>query len=373
MSCREKLFRAKNAYDHLATDELFLQAMRENCLFEYQHCPEYRAILDGMGFHPKELVSFADLAKLPFLPTLLFKRHRMFAVPKGRMLMRVTSSGTSGSYSEIGFTLGDMLNDLRMALKVTGRRRLFSPVPCHYIMLSYKPHKSNRMGAAKSAFFATLLAPALSRTYALNYTGGKYDLDLEGVLSAIQRHSRSRFPVRLVGFPAYAYYLMETLDERGIRLKLPKGSKILLGGGWKQFYTQAVDKPTFYALARKVLGLEDNDIVEFFSAVENPILYCDCEKHHLHVPVYSRVLIRDVKTLEPLPNGQPGLVELLTPMVKATPILSVMTDDLGILHDGSECGCGLDAPWLEILGRVGVQDIKTCAAGAAELLSEVEL
>lgn len=58
-------------------------------------------------------------------------------------------------------------------------------------------------------------------------------------------------------------------------------------------------------------------------------------------------------------------------MVKATPILSVMTDDLGILHDGG-CGCGIDSPYLEIIGRVGVKDIKTCAAGAAEILSELE-
>ena len=50
-----------------------------------------------------------------------------------------------------------------------------------------------------------------------------------------------------------------------------------------------------------------------------------------------------------------------------------MTDDLGILHDPEECGCGLDSPWLEILGRVGLQDIKTCAAGAAEILNKVEV
>ena len=28
----------------------------------------------------------------------------------------------------------------------------------------------------------------------------------------------------------------------------------------------------------------------------------------------------------------------------------------------------LKSPWLEIIGRVGMADVKTCAAGAAELL-----
>jgi hypothetical protein len=46
-----------------------------------------------------------------------------------------------------------------------------------------------------------------------------------------------------------------------------------------------------------------------------------------------------------------------------------MTDDLGILHD-EPCACGLSSPYLEIVGRVGIEDIKTCAAGAEDLLKE---
>ena len=130
-----------------------------------------------------------------------------------------------------------------------------------------------------------------------------------------------------------------------------------------------MDKEEFYALAKKVFAVDDSDIVEFYGAVEHPILYCDCPRHHFHVPVYSRVIIRDVTTLEPLPHGQVGLVNLISPMVRATPILSVMTDDLGVLHDGGTCGCGITSPYLEIIGRVGLKDIKTCAAGAAELLA----
>jgi hypothetical protein len=145
----------------------------------------------------------------------------------------------------------------------------------------------------------------------------------------------------------------------------------MLGGGWKQFYTEEVDKPVFYSLAKKVFGLDESDIIEFYGAVEHPILYCDCEQHHFHIPIYSRVLIRDAETLQPLPHGMPGLVNLISPMVCGTPLLSVMPDDLGVLRDN--CPCGLRSPYLEILGRVGLQDVKTCAAGAAELLEQTEV
>ena len=119
------------------------------------------------------------------------------------------------------------------------------------------------------------------------------------------------------------------------------------------------------------MGVGQENIVEFFGAVEHPILYCACPNQHFHVPVYSRVIIRDVRTLAPLPHGNPGLVNLITPMVGATPVVSVLTDDLGVLHDGASCGCGIESPYLELLGRVGLKEIKTCAAGAAELLAGV--
>jgi hypothetical protein len=50
-----------------------------------------------------------------------------------------------------------------------------------------------------------------------------------------------------------------------------------------------------------------------------------------------------------------------------------MTDDLGILHDGSTCPCGVKSPYLEIVGRVAPEDIKTCAAGAADILQGVKV
>lgn len=55
-------------------------------------------------------------------------------------------------------------------------------------------------------------------------------------------------------------------------------------------------------------------------------------------------------------------------MINATPILSVMTDDLGVLHNGSKCGCNIHTPYLEIIGRVAPTEIKTCAAGAADII-----
>lgn len=372
MNYTRKLFKLKAPYELEKSNELFLKSVKENCAFHYKNCPEYRKILSGIGFSPDELKEYRDIEKLPFIPTLFFKKHRLYSMPQKKIFIHATSSGTSGSFSDIGFEISGLLNGLHMLLTLAKHRKLLSLRPCNYIILGYRPHKGNKTAVAKTAYGYTLLAPALSRTFALKFKDGAYSPDLDGIVSAIVKHSSSRFPLRFIGFPSYTYFVMKLMEERSISVKLPKHSLITLGGGWKQFYKEQVDKREFYKLAEKVLGITEENIIETFGAAEHPILYCDCEKHHFHIPVYSRVIIRDVYTLEPVENGKIGLVNLITPMIGATPILSVMTDDLGILHDASECGCGINSPYLEIIGRVGLRDIKTCAAGAADILAATE-
>lgn len=373
MGKREKLFALKNAYDTAGSKELFFEAVKESWLFHYKNCPEYRKIMDELGFSADMLQSYKDIYKIPPLPTLIFKKYRLFSMPEKRMLIKATSSGTGGNASTVGYDTGALLCALNMSLKVAHRRRLLSVRPANYIVMGYKPHKSNKTAAAKTAYAATLMTPALSRTYALKYRNGEYLPDLEGVSKAAVKYSGSRFPLRFMGFPAYTYFLLKLMDEKKINVRLPKGSKVMLGGGWKQFYAEQPDKQDFYRLTKKVLGVDEENVIEFFGAAEHPILYCDCKNHHFHIPVYSRVIIRDVNTLKPVPMGTVGLVNLITPMIKATPVLSVMTDDLGVIRSGKDCGCGLKSPYLEIIGRVGMKDIKTCAAGAAEILGKADI
>ena len=167
MKYRRKLVRHRDAFDLKGTNELFLKAMRENCAYAYKHCPGYRAILDDAGFAPDRLQTMDDLADLPFLPTALFKRRRLFSVPRWRLPLVVTSSGTStGRASEVGFSAGDLWAGLKMVLHICRLRRLLSLRPCHYVVFGYQPRLRNRKGVSWTSFGVTFFAPALSRTYA---------------------------------------------------------------------------------------------------------------------------------------------------------------------------------------------------------------
>jgi len=372
MFSRQRLFWHRNIYDLEGSEEKFLRACRDNCAWHSRRCPSYRAVLDHFGFSSEQLRTSEDLARLPFLPALFFKRHALFSMPEWRMPMKVTSSGTSGSFSQIGFDLGCILAEVPMVLKIGWKHKLLSPIPANCVVLGYKPNRNNRTGVTKTMMGLTFYAPPIRRTFALHYQDGRYVPDLDRVVRDLERYARSPFPTRIIGFPSYLWFGLKRMEELGVSVKLRPGSMVMLGGGWKQHYAQQVDKQDLYDLVYKVLGIPEEDIHESFGAVEHPIFYNTCPNHHFHVPVYARVIIRDVNTLEPVPMGQVGLVNLISPLMKATPTLSVVTDDLGVLTPGCQCGCGIQSPYLTLLGRVGLSDITTCAAGAAEILGKGE-
>lgn len=367
MKLRRKLFSSKDPYD-CSRQELFLAACKENYDHLITHCDDYKKISECLGVHSSDDIK--STADIPVLTTMLMKQHDFRAGP---YLIIASSSGTSGHASHIPFELSSLWSGLKMCIRITKFYGLISPKPCRYIVMGYRPHHSNTTAVTKTAYLTTMLTPAISRKYILKHTKDGYVPDFDGIIEALRKYEKKKAPVRFMGFPSYTFFLFQILDERGLYFKLPKGSKIMLGGGWKQFYREAADKETFYRMAKKTLGVDEENIVEFFGAVEHPILYTSCPGHHFHVPVYSNIIIRDPDTLEPLEHGKTGLVNLISPLCKAAPILSVMTDDLGILHDGSECTCGLDAPFLEIIGRVAPENIKTCAAGAADILKGVKV
>ncbi|MBQ9545176.1 MAG: acyl-protein synthetase [Clostridia bacterium] len=371
MKYRRALF-SKKPFDD-PVDGVYLNAVREITEYHVRHNPRYARLLNDNGFDVSMLKTEKDLEKLPFIPTAVFKKHTLFTLPGKSIPVKVTSSGTRGNAGLIGFEFSGLWCALKMVLKIFSFKKLFSFRLTNYVVFGYKPDRKNKTAVSKTAFGATLFAPGLHRTYALKRKNGVYEADLNGVCRDLERYASSPLPVRFMGFPSYTYFVMKQLEQNGVALKLPKGSKIMLAGGWKQYYREQVDKTVFYDTAKRVLGVDDKDVVEFFGAVEHPVCYCDCANHRFHVPTYARVIIRDVTTLEPVGYGKTGLVELITPMIKATPITAVMTDDLGVLTPGSECGCGITSPCLEIIGRVGLKDVKTCAAGAQKLLGDIKL
>lgn len=368
MNIKKRLFLQNDPYDRSQSD-LFLSCVKENIAYQIENCREYAEILDDFDFTIDQIDSEKDLWKIPMLPSLFFKNNDIYSVKNDKKgTIKATSSGTQGSKSNILIDREALILGIRMMFKFFKFHRLLSSVPTNYIVLGYQPSRHLNLGAAKTAYGTTFFAPPLHRVYALKDTGNSYEINVSGIKKALLAYSKVGLPVRFVGFPAYMYFLVSELKKNDIKLKLNKRSKVLLGGGWKQFSNEKIDEEEFYSLIQETLGIKRDNCYEFFSAVEHPIPYCKCKNENFHIPAYSKVIVRDVKTLKPIENGKKGILNFITPLVKSMPLVSVATDDIAELYETRECGCGIASPYFKLFGRAGIGKVKTCAASAAEFL-----
>lgn len=368
MKYRRKLFKLRNPYKQLKKDSLFLNALKENIEYNINHCQKYDNLLKQLNFKIEDVKSEKDIANIPPLPTLYLKEHQLFSIPFEKCLIKSETSGTSGKPSKVGINKSSAYYGAKMLLSCIFHHKMISLVPHNYIVLGYKPSKRNKMGAVKTAYGSTFLTPAFKKVFAIKDNGKEYIVDFENIKKALIKFEKNKLPVRIIGFPSYAYFLIQEMQKINLKVKLNKKSLIMFGGGWKQFTNQEISKSELYKLIEEYLGIKEENCLEFFGVVEHNTPYFACKNHHFHVPIYAKVIIRNPKTLQPLPYNEPGLLNLISPLVNSMPLTSIITDDIAILHDGKDCGCGNNAPYFEILGRVGHSDLKTCTNKAIDLI-----
>jgi phenylacetate-coenzyme A ligase PaaK-like adenylate-forming protein len=370
LDARAALFMRKDIYNLEGTEGLFLEAVRGNVRRHAARSDFYARLLDSRGFDAQSIGSMADIARIPVIPATFFKYHEVLSVDRQDVSIHATSSGTQGQRSQVFLDDDSIKLGTRMVVNCFKYHKLISPIPTNYVMLGYEPWEGNEMGAVKTAMGVTRFAPALRRVFVLRHGADGYQPDWFGVLGALRRFGRQGFPVRFVGFPAFLYRLVQALNREGVQLRLNRRSAILLGGGWKQFSDEAIDKRELYRMAEETLGVPRERIRDFYSAVEHSVAYAECRNHHMHVPIWSRVIIRDLKTLEPLPYDTPGFLSFVTPLVTSAPLTGVLMNDLAVLREGGQCGCGISSPWFEVLGRAGVTRARNCAVSADELMGQ---
>lgn len=369
MTARQKLFSYSKIYDQKGSETVFLEAMRESIEHHRANSAFYDKLLKVNDFSISCIKSINDIAKIPTIPAHFFKYHEVISIDKENIELHATSSGTQGQRSQI-FLDGETIKlGTEMAVKAMKYHGFISIIPTNYLILGYEPKEGNDMGNVKIALGMTRFAPAKEKVFALRSIGDRYEIDYFGIMDAIERFSRQGLPVRILGFPSYLYMLLKTMKDSGVKpLRLNRKSLLLTGGGWKKFDDIMIDKNELHSMVEEFLGLPSRNCRDFYSAVEHSVAYPECAEHHMHVPIWSRVIIRDVKTLEPLGFDQPGFLSFVSPLVSSVPVSSILMGDMAVLREGKKCGCGIETPYFEILGRAGAVKARSCAVAASEYM-----
>ena len=356
--------------DHQETDDTYIQALRENIAYHYAHNDFYRAFLDGHRFSPEQLRTIADLPAVPFIHANFFKYHVVTTASKEQVVRQVTSSGTSGQKSQHFLDRWTEHVVWHIADVSQLANGFPSEVPCNYLMFNYEPYVGFKTGSAITNQRMMRYAPVKSVHYALRINGhGGYDFDRFGVVDRLLQFQQEGAPVRMMGFAAFLNFTIDKLKSLGHEeLPLHPDSRCLFGGGWKNHQDKEIPKAEFYDKIHRFFHIPLKNIRDKYGSVEHPVSYVECEQQHLHIPSFERVIVRDVKTLAPLPYGEIGFAQLISPVITSMPSHSILMGDLISLHPPESCACGRNTPWISVEGRAGTSKNKSCAIAASEIL-----
>ena len=349
------------------TNKLFIKALNEAVVHNFDNCPQYKNYLEYCKFSPV-IKKEEDITKLPPIHVNVYKEYDLKSTSDDKIVLTLTSSGTTGKKSKI-FLDKISLNRVKKiaknvynALGMVNEKELVN-----YCCFTYDPHVANDLG---TAFTDELLSSFTQKksvyyTFQYNLKTGEFAVDLDKVVRILQGFEKDGLPVRLVGFPAFIYEVLEYYKNKyKKRFKFNPDSFVMTGGGWKKQEDKKVGRDYFVNYIHEMTSIPYENMRDLFGMVEHGVPYVECKHGNMHVPVYSKVFIKDPKTLKNLSFGQPGLANFVTPYLHSYPAVSILVNDFATLEPSCECGLGGNV--LKIIGRAGISKHAGCALHAEQ-------
>ncbi|GHC04715.1 acyl-CoA reductase [Cerasicoccus arenae] len=336
-----------------------LAAMYEAYQHHFDHCAAYRRFCEGRGLVRSSV--FLDLADFPYLPVQAFKESAdlLRSVSNDQVKSTLQSSATSGLPSTVAI---DAITAKRQVRALAGvLSAALGPKRRPVAVFDVNPRSGGGMLGARSAAVQGFLNLAREVEYVVAPEHGVLTLQRK-VLEELAAHWRnSEEPVLLFGFTYLLYSLaLEPLADAGVTLQLPAGSHLAHLGGWKKLADRAVSKDVFAEKAAKVFGLPPENVVDFYGFTEQMgVTYPDGPTGDKTAPAFAEVIVRDPQTLMPAPDGEPGLLQFLTPLPHSYPGISVLTDDIGVITGRDPIG-DWQGTRFRVLGRAKQAEVRGC-------------
>ncbi len=319
-------------------------------------CREYSDILDRIGNGYAEADSYENL---PFLPVRLFKELSLKSVPDEEVMKTMISSGTTGqAVSKIYLDRVTASDQQKAMVKIvsdfTGSSRMpMIIIDCPSVVKDRKMFSARGTGILGFSIFGS------KKIYAL-------DDDMNVNWPRLKEFTKAYKGKKIFLF-GFTFMIWQHFYKELVRIKAETGEQIDLsdailihGGGWKKLISEAVTAEEFRDRMREICGLWD--IHDYYGMVEQTgCIYMQCGCGHLHASIFSDVIIRNPKDFSICPNGEKGIIQVVSTIPESYPGHSLLTEDEGVILGEDDCPCGRKGKYFQVLGRVKNAEIRGCS------------
>lgn len=352
------LDRPQFSMTQLEKESLLIPALSELTHIHRDRCPPYRRVLDAIWPGAANAQCLEDL---PFLPVSLFKTHELKSALQSNIRMTMMSSGTTGmGASRIAIDAEtSRLQSLSLAASI---KTVLGPQrPPMLIVDTPDVVRDPRLMTARGAGVLGMMRFGRDHVFALDKDMRP---DTKSIEAFLERHAQA--PFFMFGFTFMVWlYLYESVTDGQLNLE---NATLVHSGGWKKLEDRKVDNLRFRTLMKHRTGLKN--IFNFYGMVEQlGSIFLEGEDGALYAPNVSDVIIRDLRTLEPLPPGKEGIIQVLSVLPRSYPGHSLLTEDIGVLRSVDSGAGGRLGKAISVLGRVPKVELRGCSDVYADALS----
>ncbi len=335
---------------------MLLDDLRELTNYHAKNCELYNNYINSFYPDSKDINSIEDI---PFLPVRAFKEFDIKSIPSDEIYKVMTSSGTSGNFSKIYLDKTTAKLQTNKLVEIMSNTFVNSRFPM-IVIDSMSSVRERAKFSARTAAINGFSIFGRKRIFALDDDN---NLDIEGVKAFIQENQGQTFFI--FGFTFMIWeHLIKKLKDTKEEIDL-SDSFVLHGGGWKKLENEKVSNETFKDSISETIGCRN--IRNYYGMVEQTgTIFMECPNGHLHASDGSDVLVRDFETLEPLPHGKEGVIQIFSSIQKSYPGHSILTEDVGTTYAGKDCPCGNTNNIVSIAGRLKSAEIRGCSDAYAQ-------
>jgi hypothetical protein len=325
--------------------------------FQFERNPAYGRFCEARGRTPATVSSWREI---PTVPTGAFKELALRCFPAEDGVKVFRTSGTA--MARRGELFLDTLALYEASLVPSFEAGVLPDLaagerlPCFVLA----PSPEEVPDSSLSHMFGVMLARRGAPGSAYFVRDGR--LDVDGLLAALEAAAAA--PRLLLCGTAFAFvHLLETLEQRGRRLALRAGARVMETGGFKG-RARALAREELYAWIHERLGIPPARCVNQYGMTElasqfydSVLREPDAPRRKL-APPWTRVTVVDPESGLALEPGAVGALRIVD-LANTGSVLAIATADLGVLRtDGG----------FEVLGREAGAEARGCSIATDEML-----
>ena len=331
---------------------------------QFQHNPAYRKICEARKISPATVHHWTQI---PAVPASAFKELELSCLPPNERACVFHSSGTTGQIPSRHFHSAQSLALYEASLWPWFERNVlanseFRNSNFELIILSPPPNQTpnsslahmfetvrRKFNAPENCFLGALAAD------------GAWTLHFDATLVALNSNAETQNPKLILGTAFSFVHLLDFLEKKNLRLNLPRGSRAMETGGYKN-RSRALPKARLHRLISERLGIQREQIVCEYGMSELSSQAYDAENRSSKLetrnflfPPWARAQIISPETGREVAGGQTGLLRIFD-LANVFSVLAIQTEDLAIRRDGG----------FELIGRAESSEPRGCSLSATD-------